>query len=236
MENRNFLENKPFFDEKNFFLEDGEEDYEKEVLTQSIGRITSQMTKLSSIIVDTVWDDNCSGKFSSYPIDVAELARHSNESVPEDTEAVANIYEHITTDPEDGVTDTDVGPRDRDVAQTDPEVASTDPEVAPTDSEVAPTDNSDVLPPTSEVNTADPEMGTTSADNTATSVDKQPMNHNNIPPSPDGSTTFLEDVPGESEASKSTPRIKSKAGKMRSFFKRKTKKRQRQDRYVESTV
>ena len=201
------------------FSDDGEEDYEQEALKQSISRISSQMAKLSSIIIETVWEDDCSGKFSSYPIDVADLTRHSNDSVPEASETVAYIYKHVVTDKE-------VAPSDTDVVATDPEVTQTDNSVQ----------DPDVVPPSTEVTTADPEVATTSADHMGTSVDNQPINHKNIPSSPDGSTTFLEDLPVESKANTSTPRIKSKTSKIRSFFQRKTKKEQRKDRYMESAV
>ena len=207
--------------------DEGEEDYEQEVLNQSISRISSQMRKLSSIIVGGVSEDGCSGKFSSYPINVAKLTRHSNDSVLESSETVANVYEH-------GVTDKEVVPSDPEVVTTDPDVVATNPEVAPTDTSVQ---DRDVVPPSTEVTTADPEVGTTGADNNmATGVDNQPMNHNIISSSPDGSTTFLEDLPVESKANTSTPRVKNKTSKIRSFFKRKTKKDQRKDRYMESAV
>jgi hypothetical protein len=172
------------------------------------------MAKLSNIIVDTIDDDDVSGKFSSFPIDMAELARHSDDSVVEDSEGVANVYEHTANTTEDVAsipTDPDVSPTDPEVTLTVPENSATDPEIEPSSSKVNPTD---------------PEMGTTSADNAC----------ENVPPSPDGSTTFIEDAPAESELGTSTRRMKSKTSKIRSFFKRKTKKDERKNRYKESSV
>ena len=170
------------------------------------------MAKLSNIIVDTVDDDDVSGKFSSFPIDMAELARHSDDSVTEDSEGVANVYEHTANTTEDVAS-----------IPTDPEVIPTDPELTPTVPENSATDP-EVEPSSSKVNPTDPEMGTTSAA------------CENVPPSPDGSTTFIEDARAESELGTSTRRMKSKTSKIRSFFKRKTKKDERKNRYKESSV
>jgi hypothetical protein len=182
-----------------FFSDDDEEDIEQEVLNQSIGRISLQMAKLSSIIVDTVGDDG-SGIFSSYRIDMAELARHSDDSVPDDSENVTNVYEHTATGPE--------------ITAADPENSVTYPDAGPSGTDVNP---------------ADPEVGTASA----SSADSPAIHDDDIPPSPDGSVTFIEDAPVENEVSTSTRRIKSKSSKIKRFFKGKTKKHHR---YVESTV
>ncbi|CAB4026361.1 Hypothetical predicted protein, partial [Paramuricea clavata] len=198
---------------------DDEEDIEQEVLTQSICRISSQMAKLSNIIVDTVDDDDVSGKFSSFPIDMAERARHSDDSVADDSEGVANVHEHTANTTEDVASI----PTDPEVSPTDPEVTPTDPKVTPTVPENSATDL-EVEPSCSKVNPTDPEMGTTSAA------------CENVPPSPDGSTTFIEDAPAECELGTSTRRMKSKTSKIRSFFKRKTKKDERKNRYKESSV
>ena len=190
---------------------------------ESIGRISSQMTKLSNIIVDAVDDDIISGKFSAFPIDVAELARQSSIGMPGDNDDLA----------EDGPINTEGGPGSTDVRPTNNDVAPTNTDVAPTNDDVAPTND--------EVEGTEVDAGT-SADNTAIDAHDTPADadgstssYGYIPPSSDGSATFLEDQPVESEPSTSTRRIKSKADKLRSFLKRK-KKKGRRERYKESSV
>ena len=183
---------------------------------ESIGRISSQMTKLSNIIVDTVDDDDVSGKFSAFPIDVAELARQSSIGVPGDNDDLA----------EDGPINTEGRPGSTDARPTNTDFAPTNDDVAPTNDEVG---GSEVDAGTSAENTA------IDAHDTRADADGSTSNYGYIPPSSDGSATFLEDQPVESEPSTSTRRIKSKADKLRSFLKRKQKKGRRQ-RYEESSV
>lgn len=188
------------------------------------------MAKLSNIIVDTVDDDNISGKFSAFPIDVAELARQSSIDVPGDNDDLA---EDGPINTEGGPGSTDIGPANTDVAPTNTDVASTNTDVSPTNTDVAPTNDevegSEVDVETSADNTA------IDAHNTPADADGSTSNYGYIPPSSDGSATFLEDQPVESEPSTSTQRVKSKADKLRSFLKRK-KKKGRGERYKESSV
>ncbi|XP_028393611.1 uncharacterized protein LOC114517957 [Dendronephthya gigantea] len=162
-------------------VDNGEEDIEQEVLNQSIARISSQMTRLSNIVVDTM-DDNVSGKFSLFPIDVTQLARQSDDSVKE---VITSVYDHDDlhdhvcdpTSSNDGPTDPENAPTDLENAPTDYENAPTDPEDVPTDPENAPTHHENV--PT------DPENVPTNPKNVPTDTENVPADPENIPTYPD---------------------------------------------------
>ena len=204
------LETLQLFIEFTCSLPEGEdEDYKKEALNQSIARLSSQMTRLSSIVVDTL-DENISGKFSSFPIEVSELAQNSDDSIrenPEGTTKDPDFTKNPAGDPEN--------------IPTDPELEATG--VDSTTKGVEKTDHDDGT-----TTDADDPMN---ADDTATDADKT-LSVSEDSASRVGSCTMLaEDMTIDPESSPKTRRKMS--SKMKSFFKRKKKKR---SRYMESSV
>ena len=234
-------------------------------------RISSQMTKLSNIIFHTVDCDDVSGKFSSFPIDIKELARNSDDSVPKEADVETNCYERIPTGHENiptgsenvpsdtGNVPTEVEnvssntcnapteiknvPSDTGNLSTEAENAQSDPEMVVNDAKNASTDveigdrNLDIIPNDAELATTLAEGTATGGDDVAKSAYSTTGNNVYTPPSPDGSVAILEDTPIPSESRyTSTRRIKNKAKKMRSFFKKKSRKDKRKERYMQSPV
>ena len=201
------------------------------------------MTKLSNIISHIVYCDDFSGKFSSCPIDIKELARNSDDSVPKEADDETNGYENIPTgsenvpsDSENFPTEVENVPSDTGNVPTEFENVPSDPEKVVNDAKNAPTDV--------EIGDRNPEIATKSAEGTVTggddvakSADSTTGNDVKLPPSPDGSVAILQDtsIPSESRDT-SIGRIKNKAKKIRSFFKKKSRKDERKERYLESPV
>ena len=97
--------------------------------------------------------------------------------------------------------------------------------------------NPDIIPNDAEIATTSAEGSATGDDEVAKSADSTTENDVYTPPSPDGSVAILEDTPIASESrDTSARRIKNKAKRMRSFFKKKSRKDERKERYVESPV
>ena len=217
-----------------FSDEDGQ-DYKQEALKQSMRRISSQMTKLSNIISHIVDCDDVSGKFSSCPIDIKELARNSDDSVPKETDDETNGYENIPTGSENVPSDTGNVPRKVENVPNDPEKVVNDAKNAPVNVENGDR-NPDMIPYDAETATSTEDTAT-GGDAALKSADSTTGNVVNTPPSSAGSVAILEDTPIPSETGNtSTGRVKSKTGKIRSFFKKKSRKGKRNERYMESPV
>ena len=250
--------------ERVFFSDEDKQDYKQEALKQSVRRISSQMTKLSNIIFHTVDCDDVSGKFSSFPIHIKELARNSDDSVPKEADLETNCYERIPTGSENVPSDTgnvpteveNVSsntcnapteiknvPSDTGNLSTEAENVPSDPEKVVNGAKNASTDveigdrNLDIIPNDAEIATTRAEGTATGGDEVAKSAYSRTGNDVYTPPSPDGSVAILEDTPIPSESrDTSTRRIKNKAKKMRSFFKKKSRKDERKERCLESPV
>ena len=215
------------------------------------------MTKLSNIIFHTVDCDDVSGKFSSFPIDIKELARNSDDSVPKEADVETNCYERFPTGYEKIPTgsenvSSDTGniptgvknvPSDASNVRTEGENVPSNPEKVVNDAKNASTDveirdrNPDIIPNDTEIATTGAEGAATGGDDVAKSADSTTGNDVYAPPSSDGSVAILEDTPIPSESrDTSSRRIKNKAKKIRSFFKKKSRKDERKERYMESPV
>ena len=217
-----------------FSDEDGQ-DYKQEALKQSMRRISSQMTKLSNIISHIVDCDDVSGKFSSCPIDIKELSRNSDDSVPKEADDETNGYENIPTCFENVPSDTGNVPRKVENVPNDPEKVVNDAKNAPVNVENGDR-NPDMIPYDAETATSTEDTAT-GGDAALKSADSTTGNVVNTPPSSAGSVGILEDTAIPSETGNpSTRRVKSKAGKIRSFFKRKSRKDKKNERYMESPV
>ena len=121
-------------------------------------------------------------------------------------------------------------------AQSDPEMVVNDAKNASTDVEIGDR-NLDIIPNDAELATTLAEGTATGDDDVAKSAYSTTGNNVYTPPSPDGSVAILEDTPIPSESRyTSTRRIKNKAKKMRSFFKKKSRKDERKERYMQSPV
>ena len=126
---------------------------------------------------------------------------------PSDTGNVPRKVENVPNDPENAPVNVENGDRN--------------PDMIPYDAETA----------TSTEDTA------TGGDAALKSADSTTGNVVNTPPSSAGSVAILEDTPIPSQTgNSSTGRVKSKAGKIRSFFKKKSRKDKRNERYMESPV
>ena len=214
-----------------FSDEDGQ-DYKdedgQEALMQSMRRISSQMTKLSNIISHTVDCDNVSGKLSSCPVDIKELARNSDDSVPKEANVETNGYQNIPTDFENVPSDTGNVPRKVENIPNDPENAPVNVENGDR--------NPDMIPYDAETATSTEDTAT-GGDAALKCADSTTGNVVNTPPSSAGSVAILEDMPiPRQTGNPSTGRVKSKTGKIRSFFKKKSRKDERKERYMESPV
>ena len=201
------------------------------------------MTKLSNIISHTVDCDDVLGKFSSFPTDIKELARNSDDSVPKEADVETNCYERIPTGYENIPTGSENVSSDTGNVPTEVKNVPSNPEKVVNDAKNASTDveirdrNPDIIPNDTEITTTSAEGAATDGDDVAKSADSATGNDVYTPQSPDGSVAILEDTPIPSESRyTSTRRIKNKAKKMRSFFKKKSRKDERKERYMESPV